>query len=204
MRRLIISLCLMTIVCSWTMRQEEAESTQVISARAGTVTRLNGEVWYRHRNETEVRPLKLGERLADGDMVLTGDHGRLELSLNPESFLQIGALSQVRLYDSRLDRMHFDIEQGEVFVIARSMANDVTLVLDTPPALLTVVRSGRYRVRVKASDATEAAVATGELQFVNKQGETIQITKGRRVRFAASSGEQKNGTWTHAFTVRQK
>jgi hypothetical protein len=153
----------------WQARAGDVQ-TQVISARAGLVTRVEGEVLYRRRNEKELRQLQAGVRLGDGDRVITAWNGRAEWTLSPDSFLQIGADSDVRIYATSLDAMHFDIERGEVFIISRSLNGSTSLVLDTPPALLKVVKSGRYRVRVAADSETEAAVSDGELQFMNAEG----------------------------------
>ena len=51
------------------------------------------------------------------------------------------------------------------------------LVLDTPPALLTIDAKGRYRVRVADTAATEAVVADGSLSFKDLQGKTVYVTK---------------------------
>lgn len=172
--------------------------SQVISASAGTVSRVEGEVWFRHRDATELHPLHADQKLVAGDLVLTGSSGRVEWSLNPGSSLQVGHFSQVRIYETSLDGMHFDIERGEVFAIVKSLDNHAALVLDTPPALLIVSKGGRYRVRVAADDATEASVRDGELRFVNGEGKVIKIKTRRRVRFNAG---MRRRTWDTAMTT---
>jgi hypothetical protein len=138
--------------------------------------------------------------LNDGDRVITAGSGRAEWTLSLDSFLQIGADSDVRIYATSLEAMHFDIERGEIFVINSSLNGSTSLVLDTPPALLKIVRSGRYRVRVAADSETEAAVSDGELQFVNGEGQIIKVRGRRRVRFASS---QRRKTWDTAMTTAQ-
>jgi hypothetical protein len=195
------TLAVLVLVCpqadQWQARAGDVQ-TQVISARAGLVTRVEGEVLFRRRDEKELRPLKAGVRLGDGDTIITAWNGRAEWTLSPDSFLQIGSDSNVRIYATSLDAMHFDIERGEVFIISRSLNGSTSLVLDTPPALLKVVKSGRYRVRVAADSETEAAVRNGELQFVNAEGQIVKVRGRRRVRFASS---ERRKIWDTAMTT---
>ena len=187
MRRLLLTALLLL---NWWMPlapAARAQSTpaQVISARVGTVTRVEGEVLVRQHGTRELQSLRVGLTLSNGDTVMTGKTGRAEWTLNPGSYLQINSLSQVWVYETSLNKMHFDILRGEVFVIVSALKGGAALVLDTPPAELNVVKSGNYRVRVAPDDATEALVGAGKLQLVDYQGKAITVTKGRRVRFSA-------------------
>lgn len=176
---------------------------QIVSARAGVVSRVEGDVWYRRRDEQQTQQLSTGVSLSVGDLVWTGSRGRAEWSLNPGSSLQVGPRSQVRVYETSLEKMHFDIERGEVFAVVKPLDDGAALVLDTPPALLNVIRSGRYRVRVATDNGTEAAVSSGELRFINQEGKTVRIMKRQRVRFAATKGED-HGAWARPHTFREK
>lgn len=168
------------------------EAVPIISARVGRVSRVDGEVWYSRPGQGEKQPLRIGAQLEQDDVVTTGATGRVELTLNPGSSLQIGGGSRVRVHDADEHRMHFDIERGEVFAVIGSLAKEADLVLDTPPALLTIEAKGRYRVRVAETAATEAAVAEGSLSFDDGEGKIVYVTKRRRVRFAAS---EKRKAW---------
>ncbi|HKQ08706.1 MAG TPA: FecR domain-containing protein [Blastocatellia bacterium] len=155
----------------------------IVSARAGDVTRVDGNVWLKRRGESSLLPLRIGKRLSSGDVVVTGDQGRAEWSLNVGSYFQVAAHSQVSVYEESPDQMHFDISQGEVFVIVGTFERGTVLEIDTPYALLTVTKRGSYRVRVSTNKDTEADVARGELQFADSKGQTGKVTKREHVRF---------------------
>jgi hypothetical protein len=105
--------------------------------------------------------------------------------LNPGSYLRVGPLSQVWAHEVENGRIHFDILRGEVSTIIEGFIQDTSLILDTPPAELNIVKHGRYVVRVAADGATEAYVAAGELWFVDSHGQTLLLKRHKRVRFAA-------------------
>lgn len=156
---------------------------RVISARAGLVTGVEGEVLYHcHEKGEGVEHLRAGARLHDGDQVFTSATGRASWTLNADSYMRLAPDSSVRVYDTSLDRMHFDVERGEVVVISRTLKGGVSLVVHAPPGLLTVHRPGRYLFRVSDGGETEASVERGELRYEEK-GQTISVKKGRKVYF---------------------
>jgi hypothetical protein len=155
----------------------------IISARAGDVTRIDGNVWLKRRGESSLLPLRIGKRLSSGDVVVTGAQGRAEWSLNANSYFQVAPYSQVSIYEDSPDQMHFDIFQGEVFVNIGKLDRGTVLEMDTPYALLKVTKRGNYRVRVSTNNDTEADVAQGELEFVDSKGQTGIVTKRKHVRF---------------------
>lgn len=64
-----------------------AQSAQVISARAGAVTRVEGEVLYHcHDKESGIQTLETGVKLHDGDLVFTDENSNARWMLNPDSY----------------------------------------------------------------------------------------------------------------------
>ncbi|MDQ3802355.1 MAG: FecR family protein [Acidobacteriota bacterium] len=175
---LVTSALLLTLCAQPALPQE-----RVVSARAGLVTGVEGEVVYHcHEKGEGVEQLRSGERLHDGDLVYTSKGGRVTWVLNPDSYMMVSADSAVRVYESALDRMHFDVERGEVIVVSRSLEGGTALVVHAPPGLLTVYKPGRYLFRVAEGGETEAAVERGELRYEEK-GRVVSVKKGRRVNF---------------------
>jgi hypothetical protein len=170
-----------------------SEQEQVVAARAGVVTRAEGEVLYGAQGERDMRHLQIGVRLVDGDAVTTAAKSRAEWSLTPDSYLQVGASSRVRIYETNIDRMHFDVERGEVFIIVRSLAGGAVLVVHAPPGEVTVRKPGRYRFRVAANGETEAAVGSGELRYVDDRGKPVIIRKRKRLRFYVTGKKEIHG-----------
>lgn len=166
---------------------------QIISARAGTVAKIEGEVFYRcHSNEKEASPLKIGVRLHEKDTVLTGKAASAVITLNPDAYLLMEADSFLRVNQTALDAMHFDVERGEIFVFSGSLKNGAALVIHTPPAVLTIRKKGAYRFFVEENGNTEANVARGKLSYIDNQGKLQSVKKGRKVNFVKrESGRQE-------------
>ena len=179
MRRTLTAVTFLVILCVLPARAQE----KVVSARAGLVIGVEGEVIYHcHEKGEGVEQLKSGIQLHDGDLVYTGKGAQVTWGLNPDSYMTVSADSAVRVYEGALDRMHFDIERGEVVVVSRSLGGGASLVMHAPPGMLTVHRPGRYLFRVADGGETEAAVEKGELRYVEKN-KTVSVKKGRRVHF---------------------
>jgi hypothetical protein len=156
---------------------------RVVSARAGLVTRAEGEVLYHcHEKGEGVEQLRAGVQLHDGDRVFTSAGGSVTWALNPGSYMTVSPDSAVRVYDGSLGAMHFDVERGEAVVVVRSLKNGAALVIHAPPGILAVHKAGRYLFRVEDDGETEAAVGGGELRYLEK-GKEVSLKKGRKVSF---------------------
>ena len=157
---------------------------RVVSARAGLVTRVQGEVrCHHHEREGGVEELHAGERLHDEDIVFTSETGRAQWTLNPDSYLAAFPGSVVRVYDTSLERMSFGVERGEVVVFASSLGKGISLTIRTPPGPLTVHKVGIYRFRVADDGETVVTVVKGELRYTDETGSLIVVKKGRSVTF---------------------
>ena len=177
MRRLI-ALSFLAVICAVPLE------AQIISTRAGTVKKVEGEAFYRcHLNEKEASPLEKGLKLHEEDTLLTTKEASVVITLNPDSYLLVGADAFLRVKQTTLDAMHFDIERGEIFVFVRSLEDGVSLVIHTPPAVLMVYEKGDYRFLVEENGNTEANVVRGKLRYTDNQNNPVRVKKGKKVNF---------------------
>lgn len=193
-RRLVVPLMMLTLLLCGRAVAAGVLSAQVVSARAGLVTRAEGEVLYHcHEKGEGVAQLESGVQLHDGDLVYTGKGARVTWALNPDSSMMVAADSFVRVYSGALDRMHFDVGRGEVVVITRSLKGGAALVVHAPPGIIAVHKPGRYLFRVADGGETEALVEKGELRYEEK-GKTIILKTGRKVTFRRAEKKIEHGT----------
>jgi hypothetical protein len=86
----------------------------------------------------------------------------------------------VRFYEAWPGVVHFDIEREEVVAIVNVLAKSSTLILDTPPVPLTVLKKGKYRIQVGVDRNAEVFTDEGELQFPDSRKRIVKLRKSER------------------------
>jgi hypothetical protein len=136
----------------------------VISAHAGGVNAVTGPAALRTHGNGDWQPLTIKEDLETGDVVRTGLDGRVEMLLNPGSYLRIGENSEFELTDTSLENLDVRLVRGTAIVEVTG-ADDTELLINitTPHTRMAIVRRGLYRVNVVPGDATELIVRKGRV-----------------------------------------
>ena len=159
-------------------------SSQVISTRAGVVKKVQGDVFYRcHENQQDALKLINNLALHNEDTIVTAEASSAVLALNPDSYMYVDGDAYLKIKQTELDKMHFDIERGEIILFIRSLKNGASLVIHTPPGILTIYKGGQYRISVGKKGETEANVFGGELRYFDENGKLNKLKKGRQVNF---------------------
>ena len=155
----------------------------VISARAGGVNAVTGRATVRTHGKTEWELLTIKEDLQTGDSVRTDSDGRVEMLLNPGSFLRLGENSEFELADSSLDNLEIKLLRGTAIVEATG-ADDSRLQINisTPHTKIAIVRRGLYRLNVVPGDNTELIVRKGRVML-----DKTKIGGGNKVVFGSGN-----------------
>lgn len=128
----------------------------VISAKAGGVNYVEGTVLIARKTGRSGVLLK-GDKLEIGDRVSTGSDGKVEILLNPGSFLRLGGDSSFAFQTTSLDDLQIKLSAGsamfEVFA-----AEDFMVSVNVPNTKFALIQSGIYRV-----DVTNAGIGTIEV-----------------------------------------
>jgi hypothetical protein len=151
---------------------------RVVSARAGAVNFVSGDVRVRRAGETEWRELTMKDELKSGDAVRTGADGRVEMLLNPGSYFRAGEGAEFALADASLDDLRVALSRGSAVVEATGYSDlDISITIATPRTRVRIIRSGVYRVNVLPTGAAEVVVLKG--RALVGPGETV--VKGGKV-----------------------
>lgn len=174
-----------SIVCLASSAEAQTRDKFVISARAGGVNAVTGKASVRGRRDTEWTQLTIKEDLETGDVVKTGADGRVEMLLNPGSYLRIGENSEFELSNNSLDNLEVRLTRGTAIVEATG-AEDTALQINvtTPHTRLAIVRRGLYRLNVVPGDNTELIVRKGRVMLNRSQ---TKIQGGSKVVFNQES-----------------
>src|SRR5262245_63553243 len=90
----------------------------VISAKAGGINAITGQASVHSKGETEWQQLMVTDDLNAGDRVRTSNDGRVEVLLNPGSYLRVGGDSEVELSDNSLANLEVRLIRGTAIVEA--------------------------------------------------------------------------------------
>ena len=157
----------------------------VISAKAGGVNAVTGRATMRAHGNSEWQQLTIKEDLEAGDVVRTGHDGRVEMLLNPGSYLRIGENSEIELSDNSLQNLEVRLISGTAIVEATGFDGAELLInITTPHTRMAIVRKGLYRVSVVPGDATELIVRKGRVML---DGSHTKVNGGNKVIFSNNS-----------------
>ena len=157
----------------------------VISAKAGGINAVTGQASMHTKGESDWQQLMITDDLDAGDRVRTASDGRVEILLNPGSYLRLGGNSEVELANNSLANLELRLIRGTAIVEATGVEETQMLInISTPHARLAIDRQGLYRLNVIPNDATELIVRKGRVIL----GDThTKIKGGNMVVFSDTS-----------------
>ena len=157
----------------------------VISAKAGGVNAVTGRASMRSHGNTEWRQLTIKEDLEAGDTVKTGLDGRVEMLLNPGSYLRVGENSEFELADNSVENLELRLSRGTAIVEVTGADDDELFIgITTPHTRMSIIRRGLYRVSVVPGDTTELIVRKGRVMLEDTH---TKVKGGNKVVFSGSS-----------------
>jgi hypothetical protein len=185
------------VTCAAFARAQNREE-HFVSARAGGVNFVSGEVTFRRAGRDAWQQLATTDELKSGDAVRTGADGRAEILLNPGSYLRLGADSEFELTDAALDTLRLKLVRGSALVEAAGFDDaDFRVALDTPQTHVSLVRGGIYRFNVADAGATEVFVRKGRAlvgreQALVKEGMSARVTTAGSVEIAKFDKKERD------------
>jgi hypothetical protein len=157
----------------------------VISARAGGVNAVTGRASVHARGNADWRQLTIREDLEAGDVVRTGFDGRVEMLLNPGSYMRFGENSEFELADNSLENLEVRLLRGTAIVEVTGADDEELLIgITTPHTRMSIVRRGLYRVNVVPGDTTELIVRKGRVVIEDSH---TKVKGGNKVIFSGGS-----------------
>ena len=165
------------LVCSADLRSDEF-SEHFIAAKAGVVNYIEGRPQVFFGNEGKVAASRGEVRV--GDLIKTGDTDRLEMLLNPGSYLRVGFNSELRVVDTAFSSMKFELIRGSAIVESATFNRKVhALVVGTPAGNVVFEKAGLYRLEVQPS-AVHLAIHEGKAKWMKEGVEVATLKSGKR------------------------
>ena len=173
------------ILCCSIVNLAQNREKYVISAKAGGINAITGEASVHSRGESDWQQLMITDDLNEGDRVRTAYDGRVEILLNPGSYLRVGGDSEVELSNNTLANLEVRLLRGTAIVEATGADGlELNINISTPHTKLAIVRHGLYRLNVVPGDATELIVRKGRVILSDSH---TKVKGGNKVVFSASA-----------------
>ena len=134
----------------------------VITAKAGGVNYVQGDVNVTRQAGKSGLLLK-GDAVDVGDQVSTGANGRVEVLLNPGSYLRVDENSAFQFKTTELEDLQILVTRGSVMLEVFA-ANDFKVAVSTPKQNYDLVDTGIYRVDVATDGNARIEVWKGKAE----------------------------------------
>ncbi len=137
----------------------------IVSAKAGTINFAEGIVTTCRAKDTDNwRPVTVGGRLKAGDRLRTGADGRVELLLNPGSYLRLNREAEIVLTNPNLDALTVAVIRGSaLFEVTGTDGTELLMRILTPNGTVNLARNGLYRITVPVEGAPTVAILKGRI-----------------------------------------
>jgi hypothetical protein len=179
------TVCVSLIVCCAIVGFAQNREKFVISAKAGGINAITGQASVHSRGESDWQQLSITDDLDAGDHVRTAYDGRVEILLNPGSYLRLGGDSEVELSNNSLENLEVRLMRGTAIVEATGADDlDLNISISTPHTKLAIVRQGLYRLNVVPENATELIVRKGRVILSDSH---TKVKGGNKVVFNATN-----------------
>ncbi|HWS88623.1 MAG TPA: FecR domain-containing protein [Pyrinomonadaceae bacterium] len=148
--------------CAFGAARADTRDLRVISARAGGVNLVSGDVKVRRAASADWLALSSADELKGGDTVRTGPDGRVEVLLNPGSYFRAGGGTEFTLASADLGDLRVELARGSAVIEATGYGDTkIFLEVQLPGALVKIERSGVYRLNAPAGGPAEVFVTKG-------------------------------------------
>ncbi len=169
-------LCVLTATIGFAQDERTISSAAgdlyVISAKAGGINLVEGSVSVQ-RSTGDSGYLVKGDSLEAGDKVSTAADSRVEVLMNPGSFVRMNQNSEFEFTTTNLDDLNLQVNRGSaIFEVFAS--NDFNVTVTTPKAKFYLIKTGVYRVNVLENGIGKLEVYNGKAQIGNLKADTIE------------------------------
>ena len=159
-----------------------------ISAKSGMINYVEGEPTVSNPELSQPQPVAPRHQLVKGDVLQTTGDQRVEMLLNPGTYLRVAENSRVRVLATAFDDMRFALEEGIAIVESLSLRRKVhRLQVQTPSGDLRVLKKGLYRFAVDADGQVQVTVFDGKLRWTRDQVKIAALKSGKTFNLSRSA-----------------
>ena len=178
----IVFLLSLAIVAQDKKAASVVDSKYLISANAGGINYVEGKTAVARQNGKSGL-LRKGDALEVGDKVSTGTDGKVEILLNPGSYVRLAENSNFEFLTTSLDDLQLKLTGGSaMFEVITD--NEFKFSVNTSNARFDIVESGIYRIDVLGDGTGKLSVWKGKAQI--GEGKPTTVKGGKEATVAAA------------------
>ena len=207
MRRTCFKLtCFLALLVCLASVNAQTRDKYVISVKAGGINFITGDVTIERGGKALQQPVTDQDNLENGDVLTTGLSGRVEVLLNPGSYLRIAENSAFEMTDTSLQHLRIKLLRGSAIIEAVGTDDtELSIQVDTPDTSAVVLKRGIYRFNVLRGGGTEVLVRKGRalvgpMALVVKSGKMVTVTRSGNMSEVAKIGKREKDAlelWSH-------
>ena len=176
---------LLAVVFAVTVDAQSNTNQYVVSAKAGGINFVSGEVTTVRKPTAGNIPASTLDTLENGDRIQTGPDGRVEILLNPGSYLRLGEKSVVEFTDTSLDSLRLNLSLGVALIEVAGNDDEVAPVeLAFAGSSVLFDKKGVYRVQYREPETVTVHIQKGSVKIDGEKigdGKEIVFNRGRQV-----------------------
>ncbi len=164
-------------------------SFNFIGAQAGLVNYVDGNPVVFASDLSVRKPLLSRTMIQPKSRIETGSMDRVEILLNPGSFLRVAENSIVRINETKLDNVRIALDKGIVIVESSVFDKKVhALRIETAAGEIAIQKEGLYRFEAGPEHtAVDVAIRRGKAQWLPEGKPQVTLKSGKRFQLPVSS-----------------
>ncbi|HMT07914.1 MAG TPA: FecR domain-containing protein [Pyrinomonadaceae bacterium] len=176
---------LLTILLAVAAEAQSDASQYVISAKAGGINFTSGDVKITRKAASQPVVVSTLDSAESGDQIETGSNSRVEILLNPGSYLRLGENSILDVTDTSFDSLRFNLRSGQaIFEITGDEDEIAPVGLTVAQGVVSLDKEGIYRVQYREPETATIRVQKGRARMGDEKfgdGKEIVVDRGRQI-----------------------
>lgn len=168
--------------------QETPPPEEELPGRVARLSFTQGSVSLQAVGETEWVTAPLNRPLAPGDYLRTASDGRAEVQVDAAA-VRLGAATNFSFVSMDEHALRMRMTGGVVNVRVRELGENDAIEVETPQAVMSILRPGNYRLEVNEAGATTLVkVSSGMLEARGSGGQSLLVRAQQTATLIGGSG----------------
>ncbi len=156
-------------------------SRHFISVKSGMVNYVEGNPAVIKPGKNIQKTLTVRQQLASGDVVKSHELDRLELLMNPGSYLRLSGKAVLEVNGTDFETMRYSLKEGKAILESITFNKKLhSLWINTSAGELHLMEEGLYRIEALPDSGVQVVIYSGKLGLFQDQKQMTTLKKGKK------------------------